>query len=162
MITKTNKLAAIKNIFSVVVFMLIATTTANAQERREGTPQEKAEHAKNVKGIMGKWKTTGTETEIVEEQLKPKKQEVENLYKGLFNNATWEFKTDGWFTVTNLVDGKSSTDKGTFTVVANKLTLYLSGNTLHCLMQMKEDGTMVIAIMITEKSKFGMLMTKQQ
>lgn len=161
MTNKVNKIATIKNILSIAVFMLVVTT-ANAQESREGTAQEKAEHAKNVKGIMGKWKTTGTETEIVEEQLKPKKQEVEKLYNGLFNNATWEFKTDGWFTVTNLVDGKSSTDKGTFTVVANKLTLYLSGNTLHCLMQMKPDGNMVVAVMITEKSKFGMLMEKQK
>lgn len=151
-----------KKILITATILLVTFASVQAQESREGTPEEKAAHAKNVKGIMGKWKTTGTETEIVEDQLKPKKQEVENLYNGLFNNATWEFKTDGWFTVTNLVDGKPSTDKGTFTVVANKLTMYLSGNTLHCLMQMKEDGKMVIAILITEKSKFGMLMDKQK
>jgi uncharacterized protein (UPF0335 family) len=145
----------------ITTVLVAASLSIFAQESREGTAQEKAEHAKNVKGIMGKWKTTGTETEIVEEQLKPKKQEVENLYNGLFNNAEWEFKTDGWFTVTNLVEGKSSTDKGTFTIVANKLTMYLSGNTLHCLMQMKADGNMVIAISITEKSRFGMEMKRQ-
>jgi uncharacterized protein (UPF0335 family) len=145
----------------ITTVLVAASLSIFAQESREGTAQEKAEHAKNIKGIMGKWKTTGTETEIVEEQLKPKKQEVENLYNGLFNNAEWEFKTDGWFTVTNLVEGKSSTDKGTFTIVANKLTMYLSGNTLHCLMQMKADGNMVIAISITEKSRFGMEMKRQ-
>jgi hypothetical protein len=149
-----------KKLLFPTAILFLFTISASAQESRQGTAQEKIEHAKNVKGIMGKWKTTGTETEIVEEQLKPKKQDVENLYNGLFNNATWEFKTDGWFTVTNLVDGKASSDKGTFTIVANKLTLYISGKTLHCLMQMKADGNMVIAIMITEKSKFGMLMEK--
>jgi hypothetical protein len=151
-----------KKVLLATAVMLASSINLFAQESREGTPEEKVAHAKNVKGIMGNWKTAGTEVEIVEEQLKPKKQEVENLYNGLFNNAEWEFKTDGWFTVTNLVDGKSSTDKGTFTVVANKLTMYLSGNTLHCLMQMKADGNMIIAIMITEKSKFGMLMEKQK
>jgi hypothetical protein len=151
-----------KKVLLAIAIMLASSINLFAQESREGTPEEKVAHAKNVKGIMGNWKTAGTEVEIVEEQLKPKKQEVENLYNGLFNNAEWEFKTDGWFTVTNLVDGKSSTDKGTFTVVANKLTMYLSGNTLHCLMQMKADGNMIIAIMITEKSKFGMLMEKQK
>jgi hypothetical protein len=151
-----------KKVLLATALLLTTSVSLFAQDSREGTPEEKAAHAKNVKGIMGKWKTTGTETEIVEEQLKPKKQEVEKLYNGLFNNAEWEFKTDGWFTLTNLVDGKSSTDKGTFTVVANKLTMYLSGNTLHCLMQMKPDGNMVVAVMITEKSKFGMLMEKQK
>lgn len=150
-----------KKILIATAIMLTASLSLLAQESREGTPAEKAAHAKNVKGIMGKWKTTGTEIEIVEEQLKPKKQEVEKLYNGLFNNAQWEFMPNGNFTVTNLVDGKSSADNGTFTVVANKLTLYLSGNTLHCLMQMKADGNMIVAIMITEKSKFGMIMTKQ-
>jgi Lipocalin-like domain len=151
-----------KKIFITTAALCLFSFIASAQESRDGTPQEKAEHAKNVKGIMGKWKTTGTETEIVEEQLKPKKQEVENLYNGLFNNADWEFKPDGNFVLTNLVEGKSSTEKGTFTVVANKLTLYLSGNTLHCVMQMKADGNMVIAISITEKSRFGMEMKKQK
>lgn len=151
-----------KKIVITAVILLATFASVQAQESREGTPEEKAAHAKNVKGIMAKWKTTGTEVEIVEEQLKPKKQEVEKLYNDLFNNAVWEFNPNGWFTVTNLVDGKPSTDKGTFTVVANKLTMYLSGNTLHCLMQMKADGNMVIAIMITEKSKFGMLMEKQK
>ncbi len=151
-----------KKLLLASAIVLATSTSLFAQESREGTPEEKAAHAKNVKGIMAKWKTTGTEIEIVEDQLKPKKQEVEKLYNGLFNNAEWEFKTDGSFTLTNLVDGKSSTDKGTFTVVANKLTLYLSGNTLHCLMQMKADGNMIVAIMITEKSKFGMMMEKQK
>ena len=159
---KIKNIVTKNKFFVAIAIALSISVTATAQESREGSPQEKVAHAKNVKGIMGKWKTTSTETEIVEDQLKPKKQEVEKLYNGLFNNAEWEFKTDGWFTLTNLVDGKSSTDKGTFTVVANKLTMYLSGNTLHCLMQMKPDGNMVVAVMITEKSKFGMLMEKQK
>lgn len=145
----------------ILVISFLQISNVFAQDAREGTPEEKAAHAQNVKGIMGKWKTNGTETEIVEDQLKPKKQEVEQLYKNIFDNAAWEFKTDGSFTITNNIDGKSSTDKGTFTIVANKLTLYMSGNTLHCLMKMKAEGTMVVAIMITEKSKFGMLLTKQ-
>jgi hypothetical protein len=140
-----------KKLLLACAFMFASTICIFAQESREASPEAKAAHATNVKGIMSKWKTIGTETEIVEDQLKPKKQELEKVYNGLFNNAEWEFKPDGWFTLTNLVDGKSSTDKGTFTIVANKLTLYISGKTLHCLMQMKPDGNMVMAIQITEK-----------
>ena len=64
--------------YLISAILLASSFCTQAQDSREGTPEEKAAHAKNVKGIMGAWKTTGTEINIVEPELKAKQADVEN------------------------------------------------------------------------------------
>lgn len=147
-----------KYVFTVLI--LASSLYTLAQDSREGTPEEKAAHAKNVKGIMGAWKTTGTEINIVEPELKAKQADVEAVYKKLFAEAMWEFAPNGQFAL--VTSGSQTEEKGTFTVTAQFLTLYLSGKTYRCLMKVKDDGKLIIHFPITDKSVYGLQLEKME
>ncbi len=147
-----------KIFFIAVISFLALSMAATAQQEREGAAAEKAAHAKNVKGIMGQWKTITTEIRIVEPELKAKQAEVENIYKQLFGTALWEFAPNGQFA---LVAGNSQAEeKGNFTITAQFLTLYLGGKTYRCLMKVEDDGKVIIHFPITEKSVYGIQLQK--
>lgn len=138
----------------------LCATTIKAQDLRQFSTEEKATHAKNIKGIIGMWKTNTTEIGIVEPQLKPKQTELENIYNGIFGKAQWEFATDMNFAIKTIAEGKETIEKGTYTINAQFLTLYLSGKTHRCKMKVEDDGKVVIHFPITEKSIFGIQLAK--
>ena len=147
-----------KKYFIALVVILSSAVSVFAQDSREGTPQEKATHAKNVKGIMGSWKTTATEIKIVEPELKAKQADVEAVYKKLFGTALWEFAPNGQFAL--VTSGSDVEEKGTFLITAQFLTLYLTGKTYRCLMKVEDDGKLIIHFPITEKSVYGLQLQK--
>lgn len=143
------------------LFMICSQTKLVAQENRAFTAEEKAVHAKNVKGIMGKWNTTEIAFKIVEAELKTKQAEIEKIYNGLFKNSKWEFIDNGNFSITTINDDKQSTEKGTFTLNAQFLTLYLTGKTYRCLMKIEDDGKLIIHFPIAGQSVTGLQLEKQ-
>lgn len=143
------------------LFMICSQTKLVAQENRAFTAEEKAVHAKNVKGIMGKWNTTEIAFKIVEAELKTKQAEIEKIYNGLFKNSKWEFIDNGNFTITAINDDKQSTEKGTFTLNAQFLTLYLTGKTYRCLMKIEDDGKLIIHFPIAGQSITGLQLEKR-
>lgn len=143
-----------------LLFFLLTAAVAPAQDIRQLTAEEKAAHVKNVKGILGMWKTNTTEIGIVEPQLKPKQAELEKIYNGLFGKAEWEFLADGKWGLKTDTDGKETIEQGTYTVNAQFLTLYVSGKTYRCLMKVEDDGKIIIHFPITDKSIFGIQLAK--
>ena len=149
-----------KKHFVTTALLLVCSFSLFAQDSREGTPAEKAAHAKNVMGIIGSWKTTATEIRIVEPELKAKQAEVEAVYKKLFGTALWEFAPDGQFAL--VTSGSDVEEKGNFTVTAQFLTLYLGGKTYRCLMKVEDNGKLIIHFPITDKSVYGLQLEKMQ
>ncbi len=147
-----------KTIITGILLLLISTL--QAQDLRQFSAEEKITHTKNTKGIIGMWKTNTTEIGIVEPQLKPKQAELENIYNGLFAKAQWEFATDMNFAIKVITEGKETIEKGTYTINAQFLTLYLSGKTHRCRMKVEDDGKVIIHFPITEKSIFGIQLAK--
>lgn len=143
------------------LFIICSQTKLIAQENRAFTAEEKAVHAKNVKGIMGKWNTTEIAFKIVEAELKTKQAEIEKIYNGLFKNSKWEFIDNGNFSITTINEDKQSTEKGTFTLNAQFLTLYLTGKTYRCLMKIEDDGKLIIHFPIAGQSITGLQLEKQ-
>jgi hypothetical protein len=142
------------------IFLLLLITRLQAQDLRQFTGEEKITHSKNTKGIIGIWKTGVTEIGIAEPQLKPKQAELENIYNGLFGKAQWEFATDMNFAIKTFTNSKETIEKGTYTINAQFLTLYLSGKTHRCLMKVEDDGKVIIHFPITDKSVFGIQLVK--
>jgi hypothetical protein len=147
-----------KKYLIAVTVLLTSSFYVFAQQGREGTAEEKAAHAKNVKGIMGSWKTIATEIKIAEPELKAKQADVEKIYKNLFGSALWEFAPDGQFAL--VTSGSQTEEKGTFLVTAQFLTLYLTGKTYRCLMKVEDDGKVIIHFPITEKSIYAIQLEK--
>jgi len=143
------------------LFIICSQTKLVAQENRAFTAEEKAAHAKNVKGIMGKWNTTEIAFKIVEAELETKQAEIEKIYNGLFKNSEWEFIDNGNFSITTINDDKQSTEKGTFTLNAQFLTLYLTGKTYRCLMKIEDDGKLIIHFPIAGQSITGLQLEKR-
>ncbi len=149
------------NIKPVITLAFVLTTAIlNAQDLRQFSPEEKATHTKNIKGILGMWKTNTTEIGIVEPQLKPKQTELENIYNGIFGKAQWEFAADMNFAIKTITEGKETIEKGTYTINAQFLTLYLSGKTHRCLIKVETDGKVIIHFPMTEKSVFGVQLAR--
>jgi Lipocalin-like domain len=150
-----------KRFLILLLLVPISAVCLNAQENRAFTAEEKAVHVKNVKGIMGKWNTTEIAFKIVEAELKTKQADIEKIYNGLFKNSKWEFIDNGNFSITTIIDDKQSTEKGTFTLNARFLTLYLTGKTYRCLMKIEDDGKIIIHFPIAGQSITGLQLEKQ-
>jgi hypothetical protein len=144
----------------IVIVLAMIAINGMAQDSRQFTAEEKATHAKNVTGIMAKWKTTETAIKIIEDVLKPKQAELEKVYGSLFNKSEWEFVNTGKFNLTTFGQAKPAQEQGDFTVTAQFLTLYLSGKTYRCLMKMEDDGKMIIHFPIGGQSIYALQLEK--
>jgi hypothetical protein len=147
-------------LFTGLVFFLFTASLA-AQDQRAFTAEEKATHTKNITTIMGKWKTTLTAINILDDALKPKQAELEKVYGDLFAQSAWEFINTGSFLLTTNTNNKTAPEKGTFTVTAQFLTLYLDGKTIRCLMKIEDDGKLIIHVPIAGKSIYALQLEKQ-
>lgn len=147
-------------IFTALVLLLF-TVSLSAQDQRAFTAEEKATHTKNITTIMGKWKTTLTAISIVEDALKPKQAELEKAYGELFAQSSWEFQQTGSFLLSTKSNSNAAPDKGTFTITAQFLTLYIDGKTIRCLMKIEDDGKLIIHFPIAGKSIYALQLEKQ-
>lgn len=146
----------------ITALLVLLAINCPAQDARQFTAEEKATHNKNVIGIMAKWKTTETAIKIVEEALKPKQAELENIYGGLFKKSEWEFVNTGKFSLTTFGQAKPEKEQGDFTLTAQFLTLYLGGKTYRCLMKMENDGKMIIHFPIGGQSIYALQLEKNK
>jgi hypothetical protein len=149
-----------KKISCIIALIAIVFTQASAQENRGGTAEENALHAKNVTGIMGKWKVIETAVKVVEPELIPKKEQFEKIYKETFGETTWEFLKTGTLNISKTVNGKLETSKESFTVTAQFISIYLKSTQNKGLMKIEDDGKLTIQLFITAKSFLGIQFEK--